>query len=68
MIDKFGDNIIQKQQTIWSFEEEKPKTLKSIYNLMNYLGRIFLDVRLVLAANLVALEKDGRITLKELLD
>ena len=34
---------------------------------MNYLGRIFIDVRLVLAANLVALEKDGRITLQELL-
>ena len=35
---------------------------------MDYLGRIFLDVRLALAANLVALENDGRITLKELLE
>ena len=35
---------------------------------MHYLGKIFLDVRLVLAANLVALEKDGRIELYELLE
>ena len=35
---------------------------------MHYLGKIFLDVRLVLAANLVALEKDGRIELEELLE
>ena len=35
---------------------------------MNYLGRIFLDARLALTANLIALENDGRITLKELLE
>ena len=35
---------------------------------MNCLKQIFLDVRLSLAANLVALENDGRITLKELLE
>jgi hypothetical protein len=67
LIEKFGDVIIQKQRFIWSFKDEKPKALKSIYNLMDYLGRIFLDVRLALVANLVALENDGRITLKELL-
>ena len=53
---------------VWSYEGGRPKGLKSIYNLMNYLGRIFLDARMALGANLVALQVDGRITLKELLE
>ena len=63
LIDQYGDFIIEKQRFVWDFKEKKPKTLLSLYSLMNYLGKIFLDVRLALGANLVALQHDGRITL-----
>jgi hypothetical protein len=35
--------------------------------MMDYLGQVFVDTRLVLAANLHALKLDGQISLQELL-
>jgi hypothetical protein len=50
-----------------SFETPKTLTTKGFKQYMRTLGLVFNDIRLVLASNLHALHRDGRISLKNLL-
>ena len=69
LIEELSDTVNNKIEEVNALEDQKkPQTLKLLMTYKSLLDSTYTDIRFVLFCNLDALLRDGRITLKKLLN